>query len=53
MVRSSQIAGDVSEALSRLDPLRPLTLVSGPSATRDMEGVHGPRTMDIVVIEDR
>ncbi|MEU2266788.1 LUD domain-containing protein [Streptomyces olindensis] len=33
VVRASQIAPDVPEALNRLDPYRPLTLVSGPSAT--------------------
>ncbi|MDX2935510.1 LutC/YkgG family protein [Streptomyces ipomoeae] len=57
VVRASQIAPDVPEALQRLDPYRPLTLVSGPSATSDIEldrveGVHGPRVLDIVVIED-
>lgn len=57
MVRASRIAPDVPEALSRLDPYRPLTLVSGPSATSDIEldrgeGVHGPRVLDIVVVED-
>ena len=57
VVRASQIAPDVPEALSLLDPYRPLTLISGPSATSDIEldrveGVHGPRILDIVVIED-
>ncbi|MGW7363760.1 LutC/YkgG family protein [Streptomyces sp. NPDC054841] len=57
VVRADQIAPDVPDALSRLDPYRPLTLVSGPSATSDIEldrveGVHGPRTLDIVVIAD-
>ncbi len=55
VVRPGQIAATVPEALARLTPERPLTFISGPSATSDIEfdrveGVHGPRRLDVVLI---
>ena len=59
VVREDQVVGLVPEAVGELEDAvragRPLTFVSGPSATSDIEldrveGVHGPRVLHVVLV---
>ena len=61
VVRADQVVEIVPEGVAAMrdavaDRGAPLTLVSGPSATADIElervqGVHGPRTLDVILVE--
>lgn len=60
LVWADQIVGTVPEAVRALEQSvragRPLTFISGPSATSDIEltrveGVHGPRTLEVLIVE--
>jgi L-lactate dehydrogenase complex protein LldG len=57
VVRAQQVVETLPEAIRRIEEFRgaPLTTISGPSATSDIEmtrvkGVHGPRTLDVVLV---
>jgi L-lactate dehydrogenase complex protein LldG len=54
VVRAEQLVSSVPEAVQQLEPTRPLTFISGPSATVDIEmtrvrGVHGPRRLEVII----
>jgi L-lactate dehydrogenase complex protein LldG len=59
VVEESQVVETVPQAVALLEDAvregRPITFVSGPSATSDIElsrvpGVHGPRTLDVLLV---
>jgi L-lactate dehydrogenase complex protein LldG len=62
VVFAHQVVESVPQGMRALmepghDPIPPVTFISGPSATSDIEltrvrGVHGPRTVDVILMED-
>ena len=60
VIREDQIVGLVPEAFAKLEETvkaegRAITFISGPSATSDIEldrveGVHGPRTLEVLIV---
>jgi L-lactate dehydrogenase complex protein LldG len=60
VIYASQIVETVPEGIARISKRseQPITFISGPSATSDIEmtrirGVHGPRHLGIVIVEDQ
>ncbi|MYV37847.1 lactate utilization protein C [Streptomyces sp. SID1328] len=54
VVGEEQVGSSMPEVINQLDPRRPITWISGPSATADIEmirvqGVHGPRRLTVLI----
>jgi L-lactate dehydrogenase complex protein LldG len=62
VVFKDQVVETVPEGLAAVagavrDHRSPVTLISGPSATSDIElirveGVHGPRNLEVILVEE-